>query len=242
PEPVAFRTGETDLEYVKTGPILVEGEDGFDEQYWKGDGSEGNPYELKEAYEIDATGEEYGIKIKNSSKHVVIEDTEIYGASGSSNDTGAGIYLYCTDNVQVIGNSLDNNDIGIYSFSQAYEEWNYVKNNTIQDNEYGLYLDDVQYSLYKNNNISRNTADGIYTKYHTMDIEIVGNRIKNNGGSGIEFYQYCSNNLIEGNNISKNDGSAIHLEADSGDNQILENHIENNSYGIEIVGSGNNEI
>ncbi|MEF8832963.1 MAG: hypothetical protein V5A66_05550, partial [Candidatus Thermoplasmatota archaeon] len=83
PEPVAFRTGETDLEYVKTDPILVDGEDGFDGEHWDGNGSEENPYELKETYEIDATGEEYGIKIKNSSKHVVIENTEIYGASGS---------------------------------------------------------------------------------------------------------------------------------------------------------------
>jgi len=238
-EDLALQMHRADIEYVETGPIEVEGNDGFSTEHWKGDGTKEDPYELRENYSIDASSHEYGIKITNSDQHVVIENTEIYGASG---DIGAGIHLEYTDNVEVTNNDLYDNDIGLYDLSNAWGDPNFVEDNDITDNRYGIYLEEKENSFYKYNYIAGNTESGIFAESSTYDNEIVENIIINNLGSGIELYDYANNNLIENNTLTGNDGSGIQCYYHSGNNQITENEIKNNLYGIKIENSTYNEI
>lgn len=220
------------------GPVLVEGEDGFGER-WKGDGTEENPYKLKEDYEIDADGNNYGIKIASSDKYVEIKDSKIHGASG---EEGAGIILDYSSNVKIINNEIYNNDIGLYCVNQTSSQNSVVKGNQITGNRYGLYYDEGRGDIVKDNEISDNTEAGIYLTDFSVENEFIGNTISNNGGHGIETEEYVVDNLIEDNSITGNDGSGIYFFNNTIENKVTENLIENNAVGIEIEESYDNEI
>ena len=219
-------------------PILVDGEDDFGER-WKGDGSEANPYRLKEDYEIDASGHEYGIKILDSGKHVEIKDCKIHGASGTD---GAGIYMDYADPVKIINNEIYDNDVGIYNKGQAWSHVTTIKGNDITSNETGIYLYNTQEVIVERNDISGNTT-GIHGFYNTCDLEILDNNILDNSKNGIELEEYCNSNLIKANKISGNGNNGIYFHYQSGDNEITENIIENNDTGASIgEGSDDNVI
>jgi len=240
PEPLALEMDGSDPEYEDIDPIKVEDEDEFSEDHWIGKGTEEEPYELKKNYSINATGHEYGIKIVGIDAHFIIENVEIYGASG---ETGAGIHLYYTLNGKLIDCHLYDNDAGIYAEGGGSLYVNIIEENHIINNQYGLFYDKASGDLIKNNVISNNTESGFYGDDRVKYNEIINNTLSNNGGSGIKLENLCPYNLIQGNEILGNDGNGIHLSNNAGENQITENKIENNDLGISIEGdSNNNEI
>ena len=238
-EDLTVEIDESNNEYVETEPIEVEGADDFDEEHWKGSGTEENPYELKENYSIDASGYDYGIKITNSAEYVVIENCEIYGASG---ETGAGISLEAVGNVEVIDNNLNNNSVGIYVYYNAFGQSSYFARNQITDNELGFFLNNTEGHVVKDNDILNNSGTGIYGEDNVEYIDFISNNISNNDLAGVELEYYSNNNLIEDNIISGNGGHGINLNYMSGHSHITENKIEYNDHGIKIEASSSCEI
>jgi len=239
PQPLNLEMDGSDIEYEKIEPIKVDGDEGFSEDYWEGNGTKENPYELKENYSINATGHEYGIKVDDVDDYFVIENVEIYGASG---DTGAGIHLDSTRNAEVVDCNLHNNDIGIHVVEARLGNDNVINGNQIIDNDLGIYITNSEGVLFKNNDVSYNTEKGIHFDYMVNDNEVIDNTISNNGGSGIEIQDFTPNNLIKGNTIFENSDSGIHLHNSASENQITENLIENNTLGIQIEDSFDNKI
>jgi len=213
------------------GPILVDGNDDFGEK-WKGSGTETDPYKLREDYEIDAAGNDYGIKIVNSEQHVEIKDCKIHGASGTR---GAGIHMEYGDNVKIINNEIYENDIGIFNEENAMDYTTTIEGNDITNNGTGIHIFKAKGTVVKRNNISGNTT-GIYAYQNTHDCEILENDISSNSGHGIELEEYTAYNLIKGNTIKGNGKKGIYCHHTAGNNDITENTIENNETGIRIDG------
>ncbi|MFO7791376.1 MAG: NosD domain-containing protein [Candidatus Saliniplasma sp.] len=108
------------------------------EEGWSGDGSKDQPY-LLEGYDINGENKGYGIYIGNVSHHFIIRESHLHSAEGNSHlyYRDSGLYLYNTTN-------------GV------------VKNNTISNNRYGVYLQDSMNNSVKDNIILENTGPGIF--------------------------------------------------------------------------------
>ncbi len=101
------------------GPIKINNDVEFENEAiisdWSGDGSQGDPY-IIENYNIDSTGEGYGIFIANTTYHFVIRECDIFNAVliDESYHIGAGIILINISHGRVIRNYLHENLIGVY--------------------------------------------------------------------------------------------------------------------------------
>ncbi|MGA9407123.1 MAG: right-handed parallel beta-helix repeat-containing protein, partial [Bacteroidota bacterium] len=84
-----------------------------------------------------------------------------------------------------------------------------IQNCSITNNSYGLYYNGcgIFSSPIQNNNISNNSAHGIYL-YSSWPLTVSGNIISNNGGDGICLYN--SNGGINSNTITNNSYDAIY--------------------------------
>ena len=135
-----------------------------------------------------------------------------------SNNSGSGVYLWCSDNCIITGNNIRENGNGIYFVVSSN---NIIIGNNIWENEIGIYL---RYSS-SNNNI------------------IVGNNITENN-EGIYFIDSVGN-IIVGNDISENKNKGIYLTSGSsisGINIIMKNNIRDNGVGIYLWHSYANKI
>jgi len=89
-------------------PIEIIGNEGFTRENGvvAGSGTPDDPY-IIEGWEIDASGNRYGIVIVNTTAYFIIRNCEIHGA------ILAGILLVNVTNGKIIGNTLANNILGI---------------------------------------------------------------------------------------------------------------------------------
>jgi hypothetical protein len=141
-------------------------------------------------------------------------------------------------------------------------------NNTIENNYIGLHADGTvganadmgvlirsgaTGNIIQNNVISGNGNHGIQIRNAGTDNNVVtgniiglttnGTAAAANGGSGIQIYDYASNNQIGGttaaerNIISGNTAYGIHLYSNVSDNQILGNYIGTNQAGTAAIGN-----
>jgi len=206
-------------------------------QAWcNGSGTWSDP-NIIENVTIDGQNSGSCIEIRNSNVFFIIRNCTLYNSGSGSDD--AGIFLYRTDNSQLLNNTCNSN-----------------KN-------YGIFLDDCRnHTIYKNilnnndltgirllnsndNNISRNVANfntiwrGIEL-YQSDDNYILQNEIIGNGGRGIYFYD-CHYNTISGNIVLNNE-FGINI-MNSNYNDILKNTVyDNTDEGITLSGSHNNYI
>ncbi len=117
-----------------------------------------------------------------------------------------------------------------------------VKNLQIKNFSVGISLGGLgSFSYYNNianNNITKNTCNGLYLDYYSNYNNITYNILaENNNG----IYLYCSsNNNISRNNIIANSYDGISLSYSSNDNLITENNIERSWYGITLEHVANN--
>jgi len=180
-----------------------------------------------------------GIDI-SSSKFCNILRNEIYGVS-------YGINIDFSEDINIFNNNIYNNFYGlvlnpitirvnisnnIISNNQGegvicYETADIMfYNNTITYNRIGIDSISEKNHIYKYNNISYNSEEGILS--YVYDVVIVGNIVSHNGDFGIDSNSggFISKNLI----FNNKEGGLSFL----GDNSyILDNHIENNSgYGL----------
>jgi len=113
-----------------------------------------------------------------------------------------------------------------------------VENCIIKNNDVGIYLNCADFDTYTStkNMIYDNTIEnnniGIFTTW-VHNNEIIGNTISNNMIHGIEM-EASRNSIIKNNSICDNLGEGIFLHGKSDESIICHNTIRNNSHGILI--------
>jgi len=145
--------------------------------------------------------------------------------TGSGNRFG--VDLYVTSGVVVKNGTIRNFAYGIYL---GWSDDNTICGNTITNNiENGIGLSLSDYNMICGNKITNN-RDGIELTLSDFNM-ISGNKITNNNWDGIIVSHWSEGNAIFGNSITNNgyDGVLI-LEAHG--NTIFENNITNNNYGV----------
>jgi parallel beta-helix repeat protein len=189
-----------------------------------GNGTFSNPY-IIENYVINVSATN-GIWIQNTNAYLVIRNCVV---ENGTNYPWAGISIRNCENINITGNSVNNNYHGI-EFENSSN--NIISGNNCSSNEsHEIFLD------YSNNNtISGNYGNNIALMYlyNSNDNQV----LNNNGGIGLGN----SNGSTISGNIANNINIGISLSS-SNNNKILSNTIINNKYyGISISFSSNNTI
>ncbi len=184
-----------------------------------------------------------------ASAQAFVEDNTIFA---NSNSTSA---LHCTDsNVNFFGNTIEGHDgRGIYLESGIYE----LRNNIIEANKTGLYVDDRDVEVVIANNIIENNYGDHYhgggiNLFRASVAQITGNSLRNNrAGSDSRLYRggaiYINNSSglqanIEDNLIEHNiaaDGAGIYISSGKGMINIADNEIKNNEAADTTISKGN---
>ncbi|MFP4050959.1 MAG: right-handed parallel beta-helix repeat-containing protein [Thermoplasmata archaeon] len=196
-----------DIQYMNHEPVRVDGDDDFNESVWAGNGSESNPYLLKNL-SIDAGGFGYGVYVGNvTDNYFRIENCQIYNASGGNGNEyypNSGIVLYKSWNGIIEENEIrDNSQSGIELKGNAIATYNNtVEDNYIHDNKIGIsLLSNTQSNFVYDNIIVNNNQTGIEL-VGSDNNEISNNILRNNNQTGIELVGSDSNtftyNTIKG--------------------------------------------
>ncbi len=218
---------------------------------------------------INLTGEHMDTAIIDSegSGNVVQINADWVNITGFTitNGSGAGIYIYDSDNCTIKNCNISDNYDGIYLFessnntikdnicnSNYYDGISLIEsssNNTVENNTCNSNTNSngILVSISSNNNTiahnncSWNTLDGIWCAQSDY------NRIKNNGFSdnnrdGIRLH-ITSNNTVENNTCNSNIRDGIRLTGYSNNNTIENNTCNSNTMeGINLSYSEDNEI
>ncbi len=215
---------------------------------WAGNGTASNPY-IIEGYDINASGFDAAIGLARTTCYIVIRNNTLHHAyrkialslsyvehvsimeNRIHNNTDYGICVSYSD-VVITGNSIEDNNIGIYSFCGSGN----ITNNTLRGNDkYGVHA--VGGELLLGNNSVKATpggTTGLLLEY-MVSCQVVGNNIS-------EYMTGISANYFPGgepwfsNNIISADDTAIELGWS--DNVTLEgNRITAGAKGLELSSS-----
>ena len=199
-------------------PIRINSNADFSALGCFGSGTENDPWVIQN-YEINGAGVGYCIYIGNTTDYIVVQNCNLYGASGNNDDYfwNAGLALYNVINCIVTNNTANRNDVnGIYLRSSNNNE---IIGNKASDNGYGIHIDSSRDNKIIGNNAS-NQFVGIYLKASDNN-NITANYVSNNRFTpstysyGI-YLSYSDNNNIYHNNFINNVNQAYD---DSGTNQ-----------------------
>ncbi len=160
---------------------------------------------------------------------VKISGFNITGASG----TGcAGIYLEGVEYCLIENNTLSNNDRGIFL---GLSSSNTLENNTASNNDDGICLEDSWDNTLNNNTVSDN-GWGISLE-DSWDNTLNNNTASNNG----ICLDSSSSNTLSNNTVS-NSYYSIYLFSSSNDNTFENNTLSNNNDGIHLCYSSSNTL
>jgi len=191
-----------------------------------------------------------------SINNVTIQNTDIYGWR-------RGIYIYNSSfNNTVSGNLIaDNLYQGVYIRNSSFNtvcgnqftfhyivsvmlwnsDFNTISGNNMTIGHPGIWLGNSSNNTISGNNITDGEAFGIRISGPIPDYPglscdniVFGNKITNNGGAGIEFYQDSFNNIVCENDI-RNNSIGIYLNASN--NKIYHNNFVNNTIQASIENS-----
>lgn len=176
----------------------------------------------------DGTGD--GIYLTYLKGNITIQNLEI---SQFVNGIRLSTHPYFTSNNTIIENTISDNQYGIYGYGSA--GFTFIEN-TISNNQYGVYLDYLsRNNTFIGNTIDSNNFSGIGLLYYTTNNKFIRNNVSNNHGKGIGLGHYCGENEFTNNIISSNSGAGI-IFGGSGHNEIKGNTINsNNGDGIVII-------
>ncbi len=172
-----------------------------------------------------------------------------------------------SDHNSIEGNNIQENRVGMInrdSSNNTYKnnscsnnEWigmiirnsknNVLSNNRYNDNHEGIWLDEADLNLLRENQFNRNgygtNFDGIGIKLERSSFNILSkNSINLNNGDGIWLRDRCSNNKLNSNEVMNNWGGGINIFISSSWNKIVKNTCNENERGIVVQGSTGNEI
>ena len=140
-----------------------------------------------------------------------------------------GIEIGSYDSITIKNCDINGFYKGITS-SNGGTDSNISDNNITYSINLGIYLDDSDRTVIKNNNVLRNGYRGIYV-YSSADVNVLSNIVTNNSGDGV-MLDYSYYNLVYDNNSSNNIGAGVFVWY-SDDVNISSNIITNNSdYGV----------
>jgi parallel beta-helix repeat protein len=147
----------------------------------------------------------------------------------------AGIFVFSNNNI-VINNTVSNNDFGIYLESSS--------NNNLTGNIASKNSDGIDLIYASNNTLTGNTANlnngaGIHLGSSSNNT-LTGNIANSNNYDGIYLYA-SSNNTLTNNSANSNTFNGIYLDS-SGNNNLMDNTVSNNNYGIRLQYSSSNNI
>ncbi len=149
-----------------------------------------------------------------------------------------GILLYQSKNNKLTGNTLTDNDQGIYGiYLIGNSDDNTLSDNTITNQAAGIFLDNAI-----NNKLTGNLLDGnyrgIYLDGNSKDNVLTGNTATGNS-YGIHLNK-SNNNVITDNSASSNFVTGIYLSRSSS-NTLTDNTADvNTSFGISLTDSSDN--
>jgi parallel beta-helix repeat protein len=204
--------------YNTHSPIRINGDGDLSIGYngvVRGSGTQIDPY-IIEGWEINCSSHSgydiyNAIYIGNTTAHFVVQNCHLETAAFKSYPYfgGTGISFYRVFNGT-------------------------IRNNTMSQNKYCVYLDSSNNNIISNNYIFNNDYGGIYLGSSSNNV-ILSNQIYSNNGGGIEMGTASNiNNTISDNNLYFNNKDGIYLHASS-QIEITNNTISsNNGYGISL--------
>ena len=211
---------------------------------WKGTGTASDPY-IIENLKINATEKQYGIYFGNVSKHLTVENCQVYSdnVSWPGYASLAGIALFNSTGLSLKNNNCSGNGYGIYLSSSS--DNNTLTNNHCSGNGYGITIQDVASD---DNLVSENICSGngvgiqlLATRFNVVsNNDFDGNDIGLYGGLGVEI-GFSDNNTISNNTCGgKQYGIGLFF---SNDNSIFNNKCSGKEYGIYLeTKSQNNQF
>jgi parallel beta-helix repeat protein len=119
-----------------------------------------------------------------------------------------------------------------------------IKNATITNSWWGVYLYDSSGNTISGNNIMTSSSEGVFPYSGVFLDDSSGNTISGNNipeapeGCGVRIWD-SSNNTVSGNNIT-NTPCGVDLFDSSPGNTVSGNDITNNNYGVDLYSSSNN--
>lgn len=196
--------------------------------------------------------------VGNEVVHIEVEGNIVYNID---ND---GIRLEYAQHITISGNTLQDNDNGLYITTSEYNtvtgntfqgniangiylrsDFNTISGNTFQGNGNGHYMTG-DYNTVSGNTFQGNTINGIYLSGSNHST-LTGNLCNGNTNHGI-YLSNSSDNTVTGNTCSENDSGTtgtydgISLDTASG-NIILGNQCQDNDrWGVFLTGSSDNKI
>lgn len=222
-----------------SSPILIQGNSEFTAKNGvKNPGASGtatDPF-IIENWTIISGGSGIGIQVKNTNKHFMIKNCQIYNFKGSA--SSAGIYLENVRNAQISHNTCHGNEIGILLETSNN---NLLEDNDCQMNGHGIVLQNcLDWNRMSNNECEENRLNGI-TLVNSKKANLEGNTCTQNGHSGISLQDSSTDNLLSSNTCSNNEENGVHLNS-SDQNTLKANQFARNEVGINLINSHNNTI
>jgi parallel beta-helix repeat protein len=158
-----------------------------------------------------------GVGITDSSDMLISNNNII-------NNGGHGISIYEVSNISILNNSIF---LNYYSGIQSYDSLNSsIMENIISLNGRAIQLDFSENNTLRNNIIEDNDY-GIWF-YTSTKCNVSNNYINSNTNYGIRLFYLSDHNIIEENNVSNN-GEGIRIDFFSSNNSVYHNNIVNNS-------------
>lgn len=127
-------------------------------------------------------------------------------------------------------------------FYVAYVSHVTIRNVTMSDSYYGIYLFRSSGDVLADNRISANYYDGIKLDTSCSNNTLSGNQVTANNEYGVFLYFSSGNNTVSSNNVTATGNSGIFLDYSS-DNAVSGNNVTANSGGgISLVSSSGNVL
>lgn len=219
-------------------PIDINGNTALD-TFFSGDGTDGLSWttaHVMSNLEIDVTGTENCIRIRNTDRYLIIQDCTLSNASADW--TIGGIYLSDCSNIRITGCTMVDCGSGVIARDGCSEIL--INDNDFNNNLVGI-LTQEAVNITISNNLVRNSDpySGIEI-YDTSDSRISGNTVTSNA-AGIALMWNSDGNIVSGNTVQNNGAFGIYLDTDAGNNEVYNNCVENNTdANIQDEGQNNN--
>lgn len=174
----------------------------------------------------------FGIYVQNSS-NCLIQFNQISASNKEEQQSGNGIHCWKSNNMQVVGNTINGHRDGIYF--EFVTNSMITRNNASKNIRYGLHFMFSHNNTYINNAF-RNNGAGVSVMY-SHGVKMVNNLFEENWGDGSYglLLKEITDSQIEGNSFTKNT-SGIYMEGASRIT-MQKNLFRNNGWAMKIQAS-----
>lgn len=182
-------------------PIQIVGQQELEEAevVEKGSGTENDPYIIKD-WQIDASGSDYGLLLKDTEAYVLISELEVSGAEDSD------LSLKELENVTVKGCKLVDSDKGAEVING---EKVILTHNQVTSNKFGISVTGGARTTIQHN-LVRSNRYGIYLERTKLN-EILYNQIEKNARYGIHVSGSARANTFHHNNFIDNEVASVNV-------------------------------